>query len=421
MVYNLLFIFSLQDRRVFNYVLFLLSVILTSIAFDGYGHQFIWPNNVFLADNSIRLFAMLFLVALLNFTVVTLNLKEYYPRWAAGTKWFMLAALVAIGILWIPAANTAFFTSLTIVFFAGGFLLPILVAVRLIPKNRRLSLLFLLAFGVYLVLIIASTLSAAQGIEIVNSTRITRIAFSWVMVVFTVISNEQIVAIRREREQVQSELLVEKEDALRVQLAMTKVMQQSRDTILDAYDTTLEGWAHLLEMRDKETEGHSRRVIELTVKLAHELGVDESEMVHIRRGALLHDIGKVAVPDGLLQKPGPLTDEEWVVMRRHPAFAEEALVGIPYLEKAMDIPVYHHENWDGSGYPYRLAGEDIPVAARMFAIVDNWEALLTDRPYREAWPYPRVMDYLRLNSGVKFDPEILPVFFKLVDDLGYYV
>lgn len=187
----------------------------------------------------------------------------------------------------------------------------------------------------------------------------------------------------------------------------------------DICNTTLFGWAQLLEMRDKETEGHFRRVVELTLQLAKELGMSEDELEHIRGGALLHDIGKVAVPDRILLKPGPLTDEDWAVMKQHPQFAEKVLGGIPYLEKATDIPVYHHENWDGSGYPYGLKGEDIPIAARIFTIIDNWEALLSDRPYRKAWPYPRVMEYLQQNSGVKFDPEILNVFCKLVDENEY--
>ena len=151
------------------------------------------------------------------------------------------------------------------------------------------------------------------------------------------------------------------------------------------------------------------------------MGVRDEDLDDIRRGALLHDIGKVAVPDSILLKPGPLTDDEWVVMKQHPLFAEKVLSGIPYLEKAMDIPLYHHENWNGTGYPYQLKGEQIPIAARIFTIVDNWEALLSDRPYRNAWPYPRVMEYLRKNAGVKFDSEILQVFIKMVDALDYHL
>jgi HD-GYP domain-containing protein (c-di-GMP phosphodiesterase class II) len=178
-----------------------------------------------------------------------------------------------------------------------------------------------------------------------------------------------------------------------------------------AYDLTLEGWAKALELRDKETEGHSRRVTDLTLLMAGQFHVSEPELTHIRRGVLLHDIGKMGVPDQILKKPGPLNNDEWDEMRKHPQYAYDLIHPIDYLRPALDIPYCHHEKWDGSGYPRGLQGEDIPLAARIFAIVDVFDALSTDRPYRAAWPRTLVLDYLRQQSGKHFDPKVVEAFF----------
>ncbi|MEW6093490.1 MAG: HD domain-containing phosphohydrolase [Chloroflexota bacterium] len=190
-------------------------------------------------------------------------------------------------------------------------------------------------------------------------------------------------------------------------------LQRSNDELLMSYDLTIEGWSHALDLRDKETEGHTQRVTEMTVKLAERFGFDEEAIVHVRRGALLHDIGKMGVPDAILLKPGELTEEEWVLMRRHPVYAYEMLSPIPYLRLALDIPHYHHEKWDGSGYPEGLKGEQIPLAARLFAVVDVWDALSSDRPYRPAWPEGKIYTHLRENAGVHFDPRVADVFLKM--------
>ena len=192
-------------------------------------------------------------------------------------------------------------------------------------------------------------------------------------------------------------------------------IQSLNDELTRAYDATIEGWSRALDLRDHETEGHSRRVTEMTLRLAAALGVPEAELVHIRRGALLHDIGKMAVPDGVLLKPGPLTDDEWAVMRQHPAWAYEMLLPIEFLRPALDIPHCHHEKWDGCGYPRGLAGEEIPLAARLFALVDVWDALSSDRPYRRAWEPGRVMDHLHGLSGSHFEPRLVDVFLSLLD------
>ncbi len=195
---------------------------------------------------------------------------------------------------------------------------------------------------------------------------------------------------------------------------LVKDLQNSNEELALAYDTTLEGWGKALELRDKETQGHTLSVTELTLKLAREMGIPESELVNIYRGALLHDIGKMGIPDDILHKPGPLTKEEWKIMRQHPQFAYEMLSSITYLAPAVDIPYCHHERWDGSGYPQGLKGEEIPLAARIFSVIDVWDALLTDRPYREAWARDVVLAYINNESGSRFDPKVVEVFKKLV-------
>ncbi len=185
--------------------------------------------------------------------------------------------------------------------------------------------------------------------------------------------------------------------------------------LVHAYDATIEGWSRALDLRDHETEGHSRRVTEMTLRLARAVGIPEADIVHVRRGALLHDIGKMGVPDAVLLKPGPLDDREWEIMRRHPAQAKEMLAPAEFLRPALIIPYCHHEKWDGSGYPQGLRGNDIPLAARLFALVDVWDALSSDRPYRAAWPVERVKDHLHGLAGTHFDPDLVPLFLGLLD------
>ena len=187
-------------------------------------------------------------------------------------------------------------------------------------------------------------------------------------------------------------------------------LQRSNTELILAYDTTIEGWSRALDLRDKETEGHTQRVAEKTVLMARALGLSDGELVHIRRGALLHDIGKMGIPDSILLKPGPLTDEEWIIMRRHPIHAYELLSPISYLRPALDIPYCHHEKWDGTGYPRGLKGEQIPLSARIFAVADVWDALKSDRPYRAGWPEEQVLEYLQQGDGTHFDPRALQVF-----------
>jgi putative nucleotidyltransferase with HDIG domain len=187
-------------------------------------------------------------------------------------------------------------------------------------------------------------------------------------------------------------------------------VQRSNSELSLAYDATIEGWSHALDLRDKETEGHTQRVTEMTIKLARSLGLGEEELAQVRWGALLHDIGKMGVPDGILLKPGPLTDEEWVVMKKHPVFAYEMLSPIHYLKAALDIPYYHHEKWDGTGYPRGLKGEQIPLTARIFAVVDVWDALISDRPYRRAWSEEKARQHIQAGAGTHFDPQVVKAF-----------
>jgi len=191
-------------------------------------------------------------------------------------------------------------------------------------------------------------------------------------------------------------------------------LQHANDELFLAYDATIEGWSRAMDLRDKETEGHSLRVTDLALTIAREMGFREDDLVHVRRGALLHDIGKMGVPDNILLKPGKLTDEEWVIMRKHPVFAYNLLSPIEFLQTALDIPYYHHEKWDGTGYPLGLKGEQIPLAARIFSLVDVWDALGSDRPYRPAWPKEKMIQYIKDQTGKDFDPKVADIFLKHV-------
>ncbi len=191
-------------------------------------------------------------------------------------------------------------------------------------------------------------------------------------------------------------------------------LQRANRELARSYDITLEGWVRTLNLRDHETEYHSQRVTETTIQLAQAAGMEEIDLDSIRRGALLHDIGKMGVPDSILLKPGPLTVEEREVMRMHPIYAYELLSPISYLRPALDIPYCHHERWDGSGYPRGISGKQIPLAARLFAVVDVWDALSSDRPYRPAWEDEAIFDYIQQESGKHFDPEAVDLFFRKI-------
>lgn len=194
-------------------------------------------------------------------------------------------------------------------------------------------------------------------------------------------------------------------------------LQGSNAELMMAYDETIEGWSHAMDLRDKETEGHSQRVTALTVRLAASFGLTSDELLQIRRGALLHDIGKLGVPDEILRKTGPLSDAEWVLMRKHPQYAYDMLAPITYLHSALDIPYCHHEKWDGSGYPRALKKNEIPLGARIFAVVDVWDALTSKRPYRDAWPREKALNFILEQSGKHFDPRVVGVFLQIVNDI----
>jgi len=196
--------------------------------------------------------------------------------------------------------------------------------------------------------------------------------------------------------------------------ALFERIQKDASDLALAYDSTLEGWVQALELRDHETEGHTRRVVQMTVDLAISLGIGEAELVNVRRGALLHDIGKMGIPDSVLLKPDALNESEWAIMRRHPEYAQKLLGPIEYLHLVLDIPAYHHEKWDGSGYPRGLKGAEIPLLARIFAVVDVWDALRSDRPYRPAWSEEKALAYISDQSGQHFDPQVVQAFLKLI-------
>ena len=199
-------------------------------------------------------------------------------------------------------------------------------------------------------------------------------------------------------------------------------IKKDDDMLRVSYELTLEGLTKAIEFRDRETEHHSQRVVAMTVLLGRQMGLKPEALLILRRGALLHDIGKMAVPDNILLKEGPLTDEEWQIMRQHPVKAMEILSTIPFLKASQDIPYSHHENWDGSGYPLGLKGEEIPLFARIFSIIDQWEALTSDRSYRKAWTYEKVIGYIHDNRGKIYDPRVVDAFFTLLkqDPAAFY-
>ncbi len=192
-------------------------------------------------------------------------------------------------------------------------------------------------------------------------------------------------------------------------------LRQQHEELVEAYQATLEAWSRTLEIRDKETQGHTVRVVEISIKLAAAFGYAGEKLEVFRRGAMLHDIGKIRIPDAILLKPAALNDEEWIIMRQHPLYAREMLQGIRILENALEIPLYHHEHWDGSGYPFGLKGEAIPLSARIFAVADVWDALTSERPYRSAWTREVARQYIGKRAGKQFDPQVVEVFLAMLD------
>lgn len=197
--------------------------------------------------------------------------------------------------------------------------------------------------------------------------------------------------------------------------AMFEELKQANRELTEAYDATIEGWSKALEFRDRETGGHSQRVTDMTIKIAEAMGMSIEEIAHLSRGAMLHDIGKMGIPDNILLKPGKLTDEEWIIMRTHPQIAYDLLAPIKFLERSLDIPYSHHEKWDGTGYPQGLKEEEIPLGARIFAVADVWDALRSDRPYKKAFPFEKALECIREGSGSHFDPAVIEIFFELFE------
>jgi HD-GYP domain-containing protein (c-di-GMP phosphodiesterase class II) len=191
----------------------------------------------------------------------------------------------------------------------------------------------------------------------------------------------------------------------------------ARQQIDAALDAMTAAWAGQLSLRNNEREDHLQRVTGLTLRVAQAMGVSAEELRHVRYGALLHDLGKLAVPESILAKPGPLTDDEWRMVLTHPEHARQMLAGVPHLSRAIDIPYAHHERWDGTGYPRGLRGEQIPLAARIFAVVDVWDTLCSDRPYRKRWSPDRAREHIRALAGTSFDPAVVDAFLKVLDQL----
>jgi len=195
---------------------------------------------------------------------------------------------------------------------------------------------------------------------------------------------------------------------------MIASIQRSNQDLVEAYDSTLQGWSKATDLRDNETDRHMHNVVDLTIQLAKRMGYNDKQLQHIKRGALLHDVGKIGISDSILKKPGKLTADEWIEMQKHPQFAYEMLSPIEYLRSALDIPYYHHEKWDGSGYPKGLKGEAIPETARIFAIVDVWDAMTSDRVYRKAMSEEEVVQYILDSRGTHFDPRVVDTFLSMI-------
>lgn len=195
---------------------------------------------------------------------------------------------------------------------------------------------------------------------------------------------------------------------------LTEHLQQLTRQVTEIFDSFMQGWILALEIRDFETREHTERVTDLTLRLAQRMGVNGESYAYMRWGALLHDIGKIGIPDAILLKPGPLTKEEWAVMRQHPVYAYHMLAPVSFIGPAIEIPYLHHERWDGTGYPLGLKGEQIPLSARIFAIVDVWDALCSKRPYRDAWEREKILSHIREGSGKHFDPKVVEAFMELI-------
>ena len=238
------------------------------------------------------------------------------------------------------------------------------------------------------------------------------------------IANEQIQGVleifHREALHPRSEWLESLEDiaehgaAAIAQVLQVRRLQRANAQLADAYDATIESWARALELRDYEPKGHAERVAKMTVDFARVLKFSEDDLIQVRRGALLHDIGKLGIPDEIQLKPGSLSDAEWTIVQRHPVIAYEQLAPIEFLRSALDIPYCHHEKWDGTGYPRGLKGEEIPLAARIFAIVDVWDSLRSDRPFRKGWPVDKVLQHMLDRGSRQFDPSLADLFVKLM-------
>lgn len=192
-------------------------------------------------------------------------------------------------------------------------------------------------------------------------------------------------------------------------------LKRSHHELDQALEDILKCWARALELQNREPHGHDQRVVEATQRLAQKMGYNECDLVTLRRGVHLHDIGKMGIPENILFKTTQCTEKEWAIIRQHPYIAHQLLSSLPILGPALDIPYCHHEKWDGSGYPRGLKGEDIPLAARMFAVVDAWDTLLSDRPYRPAWSRDGTLNYIREQSGKSFDPQVVEAFLDMLE------
>lgn len=319
-------------------------------------------------------------------------------RWGAE-----LVSLFLIGVCWI-------FVNTIYLFFENGLRAPgymaatvfLIIYVGLLHGPRAVVTISILSISLGITVAILES----QGVFL-TSPKIPDPL--WVVIAQIIVFPALAFMVTSTLQNLRKSILLYRDEAEMRHQSENKVVQLNNE-LESAYETTLVGWSRALELHDKETEGHSRRVTELTIDLARKYGFNEDDIRFVYYGALLHDVGKMGIPDEILKKPGALTLKERAIVNQHPKYAYDMLKDINYLKPAIAIPYAHHENWDGTGYPQGLRGEEIPLPARLFAVIDNWDALTTDRPYHNAWTKDDVISYLQEQSGKKFDPQVVNVF-----------
>ena len=352
--------------------------------------------------------SMIFLVAVI-FVIIMLIARAGVQRGKS-----QIVSLLLLGFSWV------FLTGI-ILYLENGLRAPVYIATQLFLVvyagllHGRKAVIVISILSIFVSASVA--VAESQGIFLTEA-KVPDIRFS-LIALFVFVPTIGFL-ITRTLENLQLSISLYREEA-RIRYESEQKVKFLNQELEHAYETTLEGWSRALELKDKETEGHSSRVTELTIEVARKFDFDENAIKYVYYGALLHDIGKMGIPDEILNKPGALTPEERAIINQHPIYAFEMLKDIEYLQPSISIPYSHHENWDGTGYPQGLQGEEIPFPARIFSVVDNWDALTSDRPYRNAWSKEKTLNYIKEQSGKKFDPQVVEVFLNIKKTLLLHI